>query len=107
MAQADHLPIAIRVLITDARPRRSTNPRAGRAGIARFAEHSSPFGHQTVHAEDVLAPLSEHLSAIAAKSELNVPCCPNIRQIMASSGPERDWTGALQLIGDVMAWGSS
>jgi hypothetical protein len=110
MAQADHLPIAIRVLITDARPRRSTNPRAGHAGIARFAEHSSPFsstGHQTVHAEDVLAPLSEHLSAIAAKSELNVPGCPNIRQIMASSGPERDWTGALQLIGDVMAWGSS
>ena len=30
MAQADHLPIAIRVLITDARPRRSTNPRAAR-----------------------------------------------------------------------------
>jgi hypothetical protein len=108
MAQADHLPIAIRVLITDARPRRSTNPRAAHAGIARFAEHSSPFSstsHQKVHAEDVLASLSEHLSAIAAKPELNVPGCPNIRQIEASSGPERDWTGALQLIGDVMAWG--
>ena len=110
MAQADHLPIAIRALITDARPRRSTNPRAARAGIARSAEHSSPFSstsHQTVYAEDVLSPLSEHLSAIAGKSELNVLSCPNNPQIEASSGPERDWTGVLQPIGDVMAWGSS
>jgi hypothetical protein len=56
MAQANHLPNAIRVLITDARRRPSTNPvRVTYAEIACLAEHSSPFDSaspQTIHAED-------------------------------------------------------
>jgi hypothetical protein len=117
MAQANHLPNAIRVLITDARPRPSTNPvRVTYAEIARLAEHSSPFGSaspQTTHADDhayrsrsVLTPLSTRLSAIVDKSELTVPGCLNIRQIEALlSSPGPDLTGAFQPVGDIMARG--
>jgi hypothetical protein len=105
MAQANHVPTAIRVLITDARRRQSTNPvRAAYAEIASLKEHSSSFSStspQTVHEKHALAPLSAHLSAIAAKWELNVSGRLNIRQIATlPSDPERDWTSVLRPVGD-------
>jgi hypothetical protein len=109
MAQANHVPSAIRVLITDARPRPSTNPvRAACAATAILAEHSSPFSstsRQEVHTEDVLLPLSAHLSALA---DLNVFGSLDIRRIKhLPPGLEHYWTGALRPIGDTMARGSS
>jgi len=106
MAQANHVPTAIRVPITDARPRPSKSP--VRAVDAEMASSFRSILPQALRAEDVPAPLSAHLSAIAAKAELNVPGCLNIHQIKAlPSGPERNWTGALRPVGDTMARGSS
>jgi hypothetical protein len=117
MAQADYVTNAIRVLITNASAKASTNPvRAAYAEfVAALAGHpprSIPIDADAIDVEDradhlnkVLNGLSAYLTAILHDTAQNVPGGLDLRQVNALlSDLASDVSGTLQHAVERMAW---
>jgi hypothetical protein len=117
MAQADYVTNAIRVLITNARAKASTN--AVRAAYAEFvaalAGHpprSIPIDADAIDVEDradhlnkVLSALSAYVTVILDDTAQNAPGGLNFRHIEAAlSDLASDVTGTIQRAADNLAW---